>query len=207
MRRSYPTWPLFSIALCLLGAAFTAAPAEAQRAIPPQTRAQFGIGYVANAPDAMAGGAAYVILPGAGGIGLYVDAKFDVNKPTSQRGYDATTTSLQVASMPGSTYRRTEGGWRSFNAAVIRPINPQFWIYAGAGVAQLTRYDLYDVNAENNVGFGGVAWVENPATSETRANVLGGIMMRLSSHLTAQFGYDTQPKGFTVGATLRFPPW
>lgn len=207
MRRSYPAWPLFSYALCLLGVALTSAPAVAQRVIPPQTRPQFGIGYVANAPDAMAGGAAYVILPGAGGIGLYVDAKFDVNKPTSQRGYDATATSLQVASMPGSTYRSTEGGWQSFNVAVIRPLTAQFWIYAGAGVAQLTRYDLYDVNIASNVGFGGVAWVENPATSETRTNVLAGIMTRLSSHLTAQFGYESQPKGVTVGVTLRFPPW
>lgn len=203
MRRSVSPWPF----LPLLAVTLMASPAMAQRAPAPLTRAQFGIGYVANAPDAMVGGNAYVILPRFGGIGLYVDAKFDASSPTSERGYDASATSLQVVSMPGSTYRSTEGTWTSFNAALIRPLNPQFWLYAGGGVAKVTRYDLYDVDIDAGVGLGGVAWVENPATAETRANLMAGIMMRVSPHLTAQFGYETQPKGVAAGFSLRFPRW
>lgn len=203
MRRSVSPWPFLS----LLAATLTASPAMAQRGPAPLTRAQFGIGYVANAPDAMVGGNAYVILPDFGGLGLYVDAKFDVSTPASERGYDASVTSHEVLAMPGSTYRVTEGGWKSFNAALIRPVNPQLFLYVGGGVAKVTRYDLYDVDIDSGVGLGGVAWVENPATAETRANFMGGIMMRMSPHLTAQFGYETQPKGVTAGFSLRMPRW
>lgn len=207
MRRSLPVWLPFSFALVAFGLLCLTQDAAAQRGPGPQTGAQFGIGYVVNAPDQMAGGNAYVIFPKFGGIGVYVDAKFDVTGPTNERGYDPSVTSAEVEGLPDSRYHTTEGSWTSFNVGIVRPLNPQFFLYAGGGVAKLTRYDLFDVNIDGDIGLGGVAWVENPATAETRTNVMGGIMMRMSPHLTAQFGYETQPKGFTAGFSLRLPTW
>ncbi|HSG06708.1 MAG TPA: hypothetical protein VLA36_00020 [Longimicrobiales bacterium] len=207
MRRSFPACPVLPLALLLFGLAFCARPAVAQRGPAPLTHAQFGVGWVGNAPDAVLGGTAYVIVPALGGIGLYVDAKFDASDPTDDRAYDATVTSLEVAPLESAHYNQTEGSWKSFNVAVIRPINPSFWVYAGGGVVKLTRYDLYDLDPDLEIGLGGLVWAENPETAETRANMMVGIMMRLSSRLTAQFGYETQPNGVTAGFALRLPAW
>lgn len=207
MRRFLPACPPPSLALLMLGLALSARPAVAQGGPSPLTHAQFGVGWVGNAPDAILGGTAYVIVPALGGIGLYVDAKFDASNPTGDRAYDGTVTSLEVAPLETAHYNLTEESWKSFNVAVIRPINPSFWIYAGGGLAKLIRYDLYDLDPDLGIGVGGLVWAENPATAETRANLMAGIMMRLSSRLTAQFGYETQPSGVTGGFSLRLPAW
>jgi len=178
-----------------------------QKGPQPLTRTQFGLGYVANAPDAMVGGSAYVLLPHAGGIGLYVDAKFNPSDQTSERGWDPSVTSLEVAGREGSKFIRTEESWKSYNVALMRPVSTSLIIYAGAGVAKLTRYDLYEVDPLSDIGLSGVAWTLNPATAETKTNLMVGIMMRLTSFVTAQFGYETQPSGVTVGASVRLPRW
>jgi len=174
----------------------------------PLSRTQFGVGYVANAPDALLGGSFYMLLPRRGGIGLYIDAKFDAADPSGERGYDARYTSRQVAEeVAGATFIKTEGSWKSFNVAVMRPLTPSLVAYAGGGVARGTKYDLYNINREFGIGQGGVAWVESPESAETRANIMAGIMMRVSARLTSQFGYETQPNGVTAGVSLRLPAW
>lgn len=207
MRRSVPAWPSISLGLSLVVLGLGARPALAQGEPVPLTWTQFGVGYVGNAPDMMAGGSAHVIFPTAGGIGLYVDMKFDQSSPTEERGYDPNVTSLEVAGMEGSHHVETDESWKSFNVALIRPLNSSLWVYAGGGVAKLIRYDLYDVDPEAGIGVGGVAWLENPATAETRTNLMVGIMMRLSSRLSSQFGYETQPDGVTIGVSVRLPRW
>ncbi|MHB1192725.1 MAG: hypothetical protein ACYC6F_06725 [Longimicrobiales bacterium] len=207
MFRSSFASSLLPLAAFLVGLALSPPPASAQGGQLPLTRTQFGVGYVANAPDAMAGGSAYLILPRGGGIGLYVDAKFDLSSPVHERGWDPALTSQEVADKAGSSFVQTEGSWKSFNVAVVRPLTPGFMIYAGGGFAKLRRFDLYNVDPFSDVGVGGVAWAENPATSETRTNLMAGIMMRLTRWTTAQFGYETQPDGVTAGVSIRLPPW
>ena len=94
-RRHLAPWTLPGILVAL---AALVHPAAAQlRGPEPQSRTQFGVGFVANAPDAVLGVSAYVLLPAAGGVGLYVDAKFDNANPSSELGYDARYTARQVA--------------------------------------------------------------------------------------------------------------
>ncbi len=207
MRRSAASWPSISLGLSLVVLGLGARPALAQGGPTPLTWAQFGVGYVGNAPDMMVGASAHVILPTAGGIGLYVDTKFDQSSPKGKRGYDPNVTAPEVVGLEGSRYVKTDERWESFNVALIRPLNSALWLYAGGGVARVVRYDLYDVDPDAGIGYGGVAWLENPSTAETRANLMVGIMMRLSSRLSAQFGYETQPDGVTVGASVRLPRW
>lgn len=197
------------VAACLATLALPAAPAAAQQgSIPALSRTQFGVGWVGNAPEATLGGSAYVLLPRSGGIGLYVDAKFDASNPSGERGYDASVTSSQIAAqVVGATFVKTEDSWSSVNVAVMRPLTPYLIAYAGGGLARATRFDLWDVEPETPFGEGGVVWAEAPDQEETSVNLMVGVLMRLTRRASAHFGYETKPSGLTVGVSLRLPPW
>ncbi len=184
-------------------------PARAQSAsAPPLDHVQFGIGYVADLPSMEVGGGAYAILPRWGGVGLYVDAKFQVSGPTHELSFEPDLTAEQLESDVGGSYIRTEGTWWSVNAALLRPLSPYFTLYAGGGLAHVTSYRLYDqIDRDLDVGFGGVAWVEDPRGTRYRPNLMIGTITRLTSRLSAHFGYETSPDGVTAGLTLRFPRW
>ena len=193
---------------CALLLALTGAQLSGQADPPVITTTQFGIGYVANAPDLLLGGSAYVILPKWGGIGLYVDAKFDSSAPSDERGYDATVTAADVeGEVEGSAFNRAESTWWSANAAVVRPFTRYFAAYIGGGVVTRTVFKLYTVPLDAPVGFGGVVWAEDPRDEETGFNFMIGGITRMTSHVSAQFGYETQPGGVTAGLSLRIPRW
>lgn len=196
----------FPLCLSVLSLA-AAAPAAGQADPGALTQTQFGVGFVGNAPDALLGGGAYVILPKWGGIGLYVDAKFDASNPTDERGWDASITASQVANDIGGEFIKREESWQSINVALVRPFSPTVFAYAGAGVAKSTAYDLFDVALDSGVGYGGVVWAEDPDSEETKVNILFGVITRISRRISAHFGYDTHPSGVTVGLTLRLPAW
>lgn len=203
----FPRLRTLAAAVAALGAMAPAAAAQI-RTPEPLTRTQFGVGFVANAPDAVLGGSAYVLLPVAGGIGLYVDAKFDSSNPSGELGFDGRYTSLQVRTDLGGQFVKREASWRSMNVAVVRPINPSFMAYVGGGIATASYYDLFsNVPIDVDVGHGGVVWAESPEEEESAANFMFGIMLRLSSRITTQFGYESRPKGVTAGASLRLPAW
>lgn len=168
---------------------------------------QFGLGYVANAPDQMAGASAYVILPVLGGLGVYVDAKADVDSPSEDVAFRPDLTGAEVRSSPdftGARFLNQEFSFRSVNVALLRPINPGVSIYAGAGLAWGENYKLY----EQIIGDEGFAlWVADPEFDETRTNLLVGLVLRISSVLSSQVGYETEPRGFTAGVSLRLPRW
>lgn len=170
-------------------------------------RLHFGLGYVANAPEAMGGGSAYVIWPAFGGIGLYVDAKFDVEDPSGDRAFRSDLTARELESseeFAGARYLTQEFSFNSFNVAVIRPVSSALFLYAGGGIAQGESFRLY----EQLIGdLGYAVWVAAPDEDETRVNAMAGIMLRLSSVLTTQFGFESQPSGVTAGVSLRLPPW
>lgn len=197
-----------SVLVLLVLPALGALPVSAQQGGPaPLSRTQYGIGYVANAPDEIVGGGAYVLSPKRGGIGLYVDAKFDVSDPTGERGFDASVTSSEVANEVGGKYVESEESWRSFNVAVVRPLSASLMVYVGGGLAKKKGYDLYQVDPSSPVGVSGVVWTENLEAAETKPNLMVGTMMRLTRRVTTHFGYETRPKGLTVGASLRLPAW
>jgi hypothetical protein len=79
--------------------------------------------------------------------------------------------------------------------------------YVGGGITRLTRYEIYNVDLNDPAGVGGLVKVENPEREATRPNFMAGVFMRLSSLISTQFGFETQPQGVTVGVSLRLPPW
>jgi hypothetical protein len=182
-----------------------AMPLWAQGAPGELSRTQFGIGYVANAPSLMAGGGGYVLFPAWGGVGLYVDAKFDLHNPSDDVAFRPGTTPEELeAEIPGVEFIKRETSWRSFNVGLVRPLTPALMAYAGAGYSRASYYRLYQ---EVSMDVGRAIWVEAPDDEETRVNLMLGILVRVNATITSQFGFETQPRGMSIGASLRLPRW
>ena len=167
---------------------------------------RFGIGYVANAPDVLGGVSGYVVLPVLGGLGLYIDAKFDVDSPARDDTFISTLTDTEVEEqVAGVEFVDALDSWQSLNVALLRPVTPALMLYAGAGYATRTRYHEYR-DPDGELGQLGFFSVEVPGDEWKTVNVLFGGFLRLSRWLDFQFGLETKPRGFTVGASLRLPP-
>ncbi len=192
-------------AALFLGLVLAARPLSAQRIASGLDRPHFGLGYAANAPNLMAGGEAYVVTPYLGGLGLYVDAKFDVEAPSGEPEYISDMTAEDVANqISGAEFIRRESSYKSFNVAVLKAMSPYLILYAGGGVVRRTRYHFYEA-VGTDYGVSGLFWVKAPSEDVTRPNAMLGIFMRMSTFLSAQVGIETEPRGFTVGASFRLP--
>lgn len=201
--------------VCLL-LALGPLPVMGQDDVPPLSRTQFGLGYTGNAPKVLGGGAAYVLFPDFGGIGIYVDAKFDVSGPRKELGFQEGMTAEELLSaLPAeseATFNTEESEWWSANVALMRPLTPSFIVYLGGGLTNRKRYQNYNIpnDPEGNpdgLGVGGLIWVEEPRREERNLNLMFGTFMRLSSRISTQFGWETEPGGVTIGVSLRMPSW
>jgi hypothetical protein len=171
------------------------------------TAPRYGIGYVANAPQALAGVVAHVTIPAFGGIGVFVDAKFDHDTPSGHRFYDPTHTAREVEAFEGIQYSDLDDSWRSFNVGLLRPVTVALTLYGGAGYSVRDRYRFYFDPTEELAPPPGVLWVEAPDEKKTTVNVMFGGFMRASRLIAFQFGFETAPRGLTVGASLAYPGW
>jgi hypothetical protein len=69
------------------------------------------------------------------------------------------------------------------------------------------HYDLFAAPSDFPYGLGGVVWAHDAPSDATQANLMVGMLMRMTPHVTGHFGYETRPNGVTVGLSLRLPPW
>jgi hypothetical protein len=198
------------LAGCLVAAALAAAaPASAQIAypgtgVPTSPQPRIGAGYVANIPNQFVGVSAHFLSRRLGGIGLYVDAKFDLDSPADEPGYLPNLTVAEVEAERNDQILRREGSWTSVNAALMRSLTPQMVVYAGAGYSDAREYREY-VDEAGQMGMLGLYWVRDEAASGARLNVLGGVMLQISPVLALQLGGESSPGGFTVGASYLIP--
>lgn len=197
--RSRDRWPWVWTVLLVAAAQPAAAQERAGSAGPV-----FGFGYVANAPELFAGGAAWMVLPVFGGLGLYVDAKFDTTSPADDEAFDPDLTAQDVDAEIGDDFQDDDTSWRSFNAAIVRPVTPALMLYAGAGYAKEAAYRQYR-DETGTRGLAGLYWVESPPDDRTTVNVLAGMFLRLTRRLNAQFGVESAPRGFSVGMSVVLP--
>lgn len=179
----------------------TAGGADAQN---PSSPGELGIGYVANAPDALVGGAVWGLIPGLHGWGLYVDVKVDPEDPI-QGGYlyEALTPADVESQWPTDLEFSSNSRWRTFNLAVMKTITDELILYAGGGYAQEKAYRQYKDFGENRGKFGWY-WVEDEDAARTGVNLMAGGFLRISGPMRIQFGGETRPKGFTVGLSYVF---
>lgn len=192
----------------LLPAAIGAVPTAAQELPSPmggfQGQPRLGLGYVVNAPHMYLGFSAFGTSTRWGGIGLYVDAKFDIDSPADEQDYIDSLTVQIVEDEIGDRFFDEEDEWRSFNIAVMRPLSRELMVYAGAGYAERERYWQY-VDESGERGIGGFYWVRNTEESGGQVNFLGGAFFRIGSNLALQFGVESTPLGATVGAAYSIP--
>jgi hypothetical protein len=175
-----------------------AAPAGAQEAV---LEPHFGAGVVVLAPHQTIGVSAQALSPRMGGIGIYVDAKFDRSPPPSREPEFNRAITAEVAEYQyGDRLVTEEDSWRSVNVALIRPVVPELLLlYLGAGYSsQEHSRQYYDPSGER--GLQGMYWVQDPDRSGSRLNLLGGAFFRVNQRLLVQFGVETRPRGMTAGA-------
>ncbi|HEU0300165.1 MAG TPA: hypothetical protein VFR37_11940 [Longimicrobium sp.] len=202
----------FSCARQLAAAAaallLTALPATAQIGVPASRARAFqprvGIGYLANVPNQFVGGSAHVLLDVFGGVGLYVDAKFDPESPEDSEGFIDSLTVAEVEENFNDQFFSEEGSWTSFNVAVMKALGPQFVVYAGAGWADAKQYVEF-LDSDRDLGESGFYWVRDEENSGGEVNVMGGAMFQLTSNIAFQVGAESAPGGFTVGASYLIP--
>lgn len=175
-------------------------PGYAQQHVPEPS---LGVGYVVNAPHMFLGFSGQVVLPRWGGVGLYVDAKFDLESPAGEPGYEPDLTPEEAEQL-GDEERLEEGSWRSFNAALLRPLSPGLTVYAGAGYARRDSYRKY-FDSSRERGLLGLYWVADEEASGSEVNFLGGAFFRISRTLQLQFGVESAPLGMTVGGVFSIP--
>lgn len=153
------------------------------------------VGYVANAPHQLLGGATVLVLPAFRGWGIYLDAKLSTNSP----GDDPFLLSFSPsdAEAQGDQVFRSRSAWNSVNLAAVRPLSRELALYLGGGASRESAFTQYfDLSGER--GQFGHYWVED-GVSQVRANLIGGALFRIGSRLVIQFGAERAPAGFTAG--------
>lgn len=182
------------LAICSAGAVQEAA-----------AQSRVGVGYVANAPRMFVGGSAHMLTDIFGGMGLYVDAKFDRQTPEGdQAPILGDLTVDEVEDQLGDELILEDEVWQSFNVALIRPVTPELMLYAGGGMAERENYRQY-YDGTGSRGLGGYYWVEDPEASGNEVNFMAGGMFRISSVFFVQFGAESAPRGATVGVIYSHP--
>lgn len=190
-------------AALVLAALIPAGQAQAQRRDePPAT--ELRLGYVANIPNQFLGASLTVMPASLRGWGLYADFKIDIESPADDDGYIDSLTAADVDNDLGDALFGVDGSWTSANLAVVRAISPELAVYAGAGAGFRKEYNQYfDEDAE--LGISGLYWVEDTDVSGTYVNGIAGVLLRLTGSVTAQFGAESAPPGFTIGLQLAIP--
>ncbi len=174
------------------------------RPVEAQAPLGFGAGYVINAPQQMAGVGVHLLIPGLYGFGLYLDAKFDPLSDTRDGVLLPGVTHHEAENVFFDEYFRDESRWQSFNAALLYSVTEELRLYAGAGLTHRDAFTEYwdETHQRGELGY---YWIEDPANTGNRVNVLGGAFLRMGRGVYTQFGVESAPRGFTLGLTLSFP--
>jgi hypothetical protein len=169
------------------------------RAVP-----HISIGYVANAPKQMVGGALLVLHPALKGWGLYVDMKQGLGSPSRRSDFYPSLSSDIVEEMGVDQLQSWETVWRGMNGALVRVVAQDFAIYAGAGSSHSKGYREY-LDLEGELGETGYYWVPHHAEDGKHVNLLLGSIIGLGRHLLIHLGLETAPRGFTIGTSFPLP--
>lgn len=184
----------------------TAAEAQVRRPAAPDWRIHQagGVGWMGSAPHALLGAMAWVVTPRAGGTGLFIDARLTHRSYEDDSLFEPNITSEQAQSEFGDFYVRSVESWKSAHLGLVRPLSPDFALYAGAGWADGTIYDEYIDETQTRGDVGGSYRTISTTDSGGRVSFTGGAIFRFGRALAFHFGLESAPKGFTTGASLVF---
>jgi hypothetical protein len=164
---------------------------------------RFGVGFVANVPDQLAGLTVHVMPPGFP-VGVYADVKFDVDSPRETEGFVDSLTRAEVEDTRGDRLLSTDASFTTVNVGLMTAITSGLVAYAGAGYSNGTEYAEYvDLNTE--LGKGGIYWVEDTVEEPSKVNFTGGVFFQLGGNFAFQIGADSNPRGFSLGISYLTP--
>lgn len=186
-----------AITLLILAASHGNAVAQAGPG-PVFERPDWFIGYVANAPHLLLGGAVAALPDALGGWGLYLDAKMGLDSPANDDFFMPDITFNEAKNVRQHTFSRDESYWRSYNVAVVRAFRDDLIFYLGGGAAEERVFaEFFDPSRE--LGNFGYYFIEDEGMHRWQANAMGGMYFRIMRHLAVQFGAESTPVGLTVG--------
>lgn len=159
------------------------------------------VGYTVNAPHMFLGGSVGVLL---GNWGIIADMKFAHEDRGRDPYFIKSIDPAQAEAVYGDYHVDTSDAWRAYNLSLVRVINTDFAVYAGAGYAERTTYREYQ-DPLGNRGRIGYYWVEDAAASGSTVNLQVGGLFAFGRSLVFQFGFETQPRGGTIGVMLPIP--
>jgi len=163
-----------------------------------------GVGYVVDAPSQLNGIGGFVFGPRLGGWGVYLDAKRTHESRRNESGFVDDITVAEAETEFRDRGMGADDHWTGVNAAVVRVVSGGLAVYGGAGYAKKTAFRRYYDETQTR-GVFGTYWLEDPADSGARLNVLGGGLFRATRRLVFQFGFETAPVGASVGVYLAQP--
>lgn len=190
---------------CLL--LLTGRPAHAQEGIIGetfQTGTRWTVGYTVNAPSQLLGFSTMVVGQRFAGWGVYADYKLTLDPPSDRPEYDATLSVDHAVNQFNDRFVGNESAWTTFNLAVVRALTGTFAVYVGGGYSKEKAYQQF-FDASQTRGQYGFYWVDDDGGSGTRVNLLAGVWFRLTESIMVQFGGESAPRGFTIGASLAVP--
>lgn len=168
-------------------------------------RTRLGIGYVINAPLQAIGGGVLVGPRVLKGWGVYLDFKMSNETPHKGPHFVPGLTSGQVIERyAGDDLVAMETVWTSVNAGIAKSVGPETVLYLGVGRSDAKGYQQFYDDLHDR-GISGYYWVEHPEDNKVELNLIGGAFIDLGSLISLQFGLESAPRGFTVGAYLNVP--
>jgi hypothetical protein len=163
-----------------------------------------GVGFVGNLPRALLGGTGYLFLPMLGGTGVYADFRTTHESLERHPTYTADITVEQAETEFGDFLVERREHWQVGNIGLIRPLTPDFAVFAGVGFARERVYrDYLDLGGERGVL--GNYRVQDHAESGNRLNGGAGAILRAGRSLAFHMGIEGAPRGFMAGASLVLP--
>jgi hypothetical protein len=168
----------------------------------------WGFGYSGTIPEAYAGAGGWHFLKGRG-IGVFADGKITVPSFTGHRNF--CPASLQQCSITWVEQNRNdfaitdENEWLIINGGGMYAFTPEFALMLGAGMARLKRVREYvDPEEDSSIRIteqGNYYVPHDPEHSWTAQGVVG-LLLRAGNRLALSLGYETAPRGMTIGVFL-----
>jgi hypothetical protein len=197
-----------ALALVVLGAC---AVNVAGQAAPPRnfhSGMSWGIGYSGTIPEAYFGAGGWHLVRGSR-FGVFADGKVTLPSLTGHNNYCPPAlqecTIAWVQQNRNDFDLRDENEWLIFNVGGLYAFYPEFALMLGGGMARLRGIREFvdpEEDAAIRITEEGNYFVPHFAEPSWTAQLTAGLLMRAGNRIAFSFGYETAPRGMTVGVFI-----
>lgn len=167
-----------------------------------RTDGYVSVGYVANVPNVSTGISAFHLL--GGGWGYFADVKHSLDDRRGSEIFQSDMT-LEEADLLGHARFADEAEYTSFNAGVMKALNPEIAAYVGAGYSSRRAFRGFRDPSGELGDDGGHYFVEDDIESRSGVNAVGGIVIQAGRSFFIRLGGELFPAGVNAGVYLGVP--